>query len=71
MTANKRERRATDALAFAVVGLLLWLFGLLLGPVAVVRGVSARHRIDASGGEPRRLTDLNGAVNFVQWRPRP
>ena len=51
MTANKRERRATDALAFAIVGLLLWPFALLLGPVAIVRGVSARHRIEASGGE--------------------
>jgi hypothetical protein len=51
MTVNKRERRATDALAFAIVGLLLWPFGLLLCPVAVARGVSARRRIDASGGQ--------------------
>jgi uncharacterized Tic20 family protein len=48
---NKRENRASDALTFAILGVLLWPFGLLLGPVAVVRGISARHRIEASGGE--------------------
>ena len=59
MIANKRERRATDAVAFAIVGLLLWPFGLLLCPVAVVRGVSARHHIEASRSE---LVGANVAV---------
>lgn len=51
LTVNKREPLATDALAFALVGLLLWPIGLLLCPIAIARGVSARHRIDASGGQ--------------------
>ena len=60
MTASSREPWATDALAFAIVGVLLWPFGLLLCPLAIARGVSARRRIDASNGE------LLGA-NLALW----
>lgn len=60
MIAPGRERLATDALAFAVVGLVLWPFGLLLCPVAIARGMSARRRIQASNGR------LSGA-NLALW----
>ena len=59
MSERKRERQASDALAFAIVGLVLWPFGLLLCPVAIVRGVSARRRIEASNGQ---LVGANAAL---------
>lgn len=49
--ATRRERLATDSLAFAIVGLVLWPFGLLLCPLAIARGIAARRRIQASGGQ--------------------
>ena len=49
--ASGRERLATDSLAFAIVGLVLWPFGLLLCPVAIARGLAARRRIEASNGQ--------------------
>ncbi|HEV2415653.1 MAG TPA: DUF4190 domain-containing protein [Candidatus Dormibacteraeota bacterium] len=51
MIASGHERLATDSLAFAIVGLVLWPFGLLLCPVAIARGLAARRRIDASNGQ--------------------
>jgi len=45
------EPAAKTAIAAGVVGLLLlWPFGLLLGPLAVWSGISAQRRIQASGG---------------------
>ena len=49
--ATGRERLATDSVAFAIVGLVLWPFGLLLCPVAIARGLAARRRIEASNGQ--------------------
>lgn len=60
MIASSRERLATDALAFAIVGVVLWPFGLLLCPLAIARGLSARRRIQASNGQ------LSGA-NVALW----
>ncbi len=46
------EPSAKTALAAAIVGLLLlWPFGLLLGPLALWSGISAQRRIQASGGK--------------------
>src|SRR5260370_23878219 len=46
------EPAAKTALAAGIVGLLLvWPFGLLLGPLALWSGISAQRRIQASGGK--------------------
>src|SRR5260370_40663805 len=46
------EPSAKTALAAAIVGLLLlWPFGLLLGPLALWSGISAQRRLQASGGK--------------------
>jgi uncharacterized Tic20 family protein len=45
------EPAAKTALAAGIVGLLLLFpFGLLLGPMALWSGISARRRIQAAGG---------------------
>jgi hypothetical protein len=47
------EPAAKTAIASGIVGLLLlWPFGLLLGPLAVWSGISAQRRIQASDGTP-------------------
>jgi hypothetical protein len=48
------EPAAKTALAASIVGLvLIWPFGIVLGPFAVWSGVSARYRIQAAGGRLR------------------
>ncbi|OLC25290.1 MAG: hypothetical protein AUH40_06830 [Chloroflexi bacterium 13_1_40CM_65_17] len=49
--ATTNERRATDAMWFGIVGVLLvFPFGLLLGPAALWSGISALRRIRNNGG---------------------
>ena len=46
------EADAKTALATGIVAvLLLWPFGILLGPLAIWSGMSARRRIQAAGGK--------------------
>jgi uncharacterized Tic20 family protein len=46
------EPAAKTAIAAGIVGLiLLWPFGLLLGPMALWSGISAQRRIRESGGK--------------------
>jgi len=50
---NTYEPASKTAFAAGIVGLLLlWPFGLLLGPLALWSGLSAQRRIQASGGKP-------------------
>jgi len=49
---NTYEPAAKTALAAGIVGLLLlWPFGLMLGPLALWSGISARRRIEATDGK--------------------
>lgn len=51
-TTTLRDRGATNAFAIAVVSLvLIWPFGVVLGPAALFLGISALRRI--SGSETR------------------
>lgn len=49
--AMANTRRATDAMWFGIVGILLvFPFGVLLGPAALFTGISALRRVRNSGG---------------------
>lgn len=49
--AKANTRRATDAMWFGIVGILLvFPFGVLLGPAALFTGISALRRVRNSGG---------------------
>ena len=49
--ATANTRRATDAMWFGIVGVLLMFpFGVLLGPAALSAGISALRRVRNSGG---------------------
>jgi uncharacterized Tic20 family protein len=57
------EPAAKTALAASIVGLvLIWPFGIVLGPFAVWSGISARYRIQAAGGRLRGLTMAAAAI---------
>jgi uncharacterized Tic20 family protein len=57
---SKSNSHATVALVLALVGIAL--FGIILGPIAIVMGVRARNEIDESQGQLRGRGQATAAI---------